>query len=166
MNILSEFNEILQVQLVEKLAIPNGLIPLTENDFGTSSTDMDKYLCIDIEGNSVEDIKQHLSSVVSEIDALPRGSTIFESMGYVLRCGSDLLLSEYHYIHEKLKGVSERHNIWFNFGIEEQEHLNSRITFSVYLFAGDIDLSSVNDTLFELTDEFISQVNMINKQLH
>jgi len=153
-------------ELISALAIPKGTIALTEHDLFSMTTDMQSSLCFEIEGDEISQIEQQIDTAICTISSMPRNRCTLESIGYVLRCDPNLLWSEYQQIHIKLKGVSERNNLWFNYGIDQQKKHAKRIVLSIFYFTGEMDLSSNDDASFDVGEEFLAQVRAVNKNLH
>lgn len=70
-------------ELISTLAIPQGMIPLTEFDLLSMTTDMQNCLCIEVEGDVISQVEQQINMALSTIGSMPRNSGTFESMGYV-----------------------------------------------------------------------------------
>lgn len=146
--------------------LPKGIISLPQDEVLLMAYGMESYIYIELEGESVCQIRQRLSEELNAIALMPRNNSTIESVGFVLRSNSELLWSEFHEINSKFEDLCKNGNMHFNYGIVEEKDRSKRISLSIFYFTGEMKHHSSDDASFHVDEECLVQVRTINKSLH
>jgi len=152
-------------EIISTCCIPKGIIPLLQEDIFLMACGMQSYKYFEIEGYGIDQIRQRLCEELNAITLMPRNNLTIESVGFVLRCNSDLLWSEFHEIKSKFEGLCKHCNMQFNYGVVEGKESTKNIFLSAFYFIGENKVNSDN-TSFDFDEKFLAQVKEINKILH
>jgi hypothetical protein len=148
-------------EIESKCYIPKAIIPLTKYDIDLLACGMDDYLYIEIEGNDIHQVRKTLCEELNNITSMSKYNQKIESLGFVLRCNSGLLWSEFHEIRLRFLELCKYGSMHFNYGVLEDQTRLNRISLSVFYFTGEMKRQKR-----DVGGEFINQVRLINKILH
>tara|TARA_R110000772_G_scaffold12264_1_gene37649 strand:- start:117 stop:662 length:546 start_codon:yes stop_codon:yes gene_type:complete len=157
---MKKFSGKMPKEIENKCYIPKAIIPLSQDDIILMTNGMENYMYAEIEGNGVCQIRQRLCDELNAITLMPRNSVTIESVGYVLRCHSELLWSEFHEINSKFDELCKNGNMHFNYGVAEEKECNKEISLSIFYFTGQKKQAINDNASFDVDEDTIADVSL------